>query len=867
MSASSSSSPIILVTAGGYRFLAVLQTALAPKTTSLFLNLLPYTASLIHVRWSGEGVWIPLGYATTDISKLPNENHTSHPAPGEFILYPGGISEGEFLLAYGGVAFSSKMGQLTGNQFLTIVRGNENLSKLGQKTLWDGAQEVRFEIADEAAVAAESNAASLKQTKRKLPANGAASLMFRMAAIVVDLQKRMLGLEEKVRSMEKGSHVNGRLGHAASSRESPEPLHHPAERISLHTSTSGPSLSPAQPSTRPSRYSPVISPSYTSHHRDTAPISPPSQEGQPALSMSTIRLGAPIATLRSLGALPANGSESMLDPIAQGMLSVSDAQRAIKIFFDHCHSFGPVLDKVSVDDGMRLRHQNPPLFLTICTIGARFWDNGTSSDQGPLRERGLHPSFLELTTLLDITISGLILRPTPSDVTLDSIRALLLYAQWMPLSREHLYRATNTSSGGPEDRRAPRSRYNDISAWAVLGLAQRYALFLGLDRLSVLPFQDPLSEAITPTDMARLRIWHNLITCDCNLMLTSGLPASLDPSSAVRVGRTFSENRFAQLPEDKRVTALVELVGITHRAMVGRDWDLGGRPMNLVSLKKINVDFDDWQNIWAHRLRATPYQHNALPFTSVRWYRLSLNSASLGAVLSPSPPPLPHPSAHSPFLEPLEISLTAASQILLALSYAAPTCIWDLSSQKRDSFPAGPFEMDVEAVERLSYAVDYTWISLAFSVVFLVLCRVRGIINDDITITLTEFPIDMPTHPTVHSSSNLYRLVHLAHQVFLGLCQTSPTHPAHDYEPIVSNAAALVIPPLDPENGNTGEGGPAGMENGHGGDQGDLQGLFDLLSSSGMDWPGYLFGGDGSEQGWGGAVDGAGKEGEAYTWT
>ncbi|TYJ56098.1 hypothetical protein B9479_003208 [Cryptococcus floricola] len=168
MSSASSTSPIILVTAGGFRFLAVLQTALAPKTTSLFQDLLPYTASLIHVRWSGEGVWIPLGYASTDISNLPNENHTSHPAPGEFILYPGGISEGEFLLAYGGVTFASKMGQLTGNQFLTIVRGNENLRALGEKTLWDGKQEVRFEIADESTIAELDKTPSLSEISKQL---------------------------------------------------------------------------------------------------------------------------------------------------------------------------------------------------------------------------------------------------------------------------------------------------------------------------------------------------------------------------------------------------------------------------------------------------------------------------------------------------------------------------------------------------------------------------------------------------------------------------------------------------------------------------------------------------------------------------
>ena len=65
--------------------------------------LLPYRQQIIHVRWSGEGCWIPLG--EFDFG-LGYENHTSHPAPGDIILYPGGISETEILLAYGAVAFS-----------------------------------------------------------------------------------------------------------------------------------------------------------------------------------------------------------------------------------------------------------------------------------------------------------------------------------------------------------------------------------------------------------------------------------------------------------------------------------------------------------------------------------------------------------------------------------------------------------------------------------------------------------------------------------------------------------------------------------------------------------------------------------------
>ena len=96
------------------------------------------------MRWSGEGCWIPLG--DLDLG-LGYENHTSYPAPGDVLLYPGGISETEILLAYGSVAFASKMGQLAGNHFMTITEGRENLSALGKLTLWQGAQDIVFERA------------------------------------------------------------------------------------------------------------------------------------------------------------------------------------------------------------------------------------------------------------------------------------------------------------------------------------------------------------------------------------------------------------------------------------------------------------------------------------------------------------------------------------------------------------------------------------------------------------------------------------------------------------------------------------------------------------------------------------------------
>ena len=131
---------IIGITAGPFSFKARMEPA-APQTCRWFQNRLPFGSRIIHVRWSGEAVWIPFGNEKTG---LGFENHTSHPAKGEILLYPGGLSEVEMLLAYGGVAFASKVGPLAGNHFLTIVDGLENLPELGRLVLWEGAQEIRF---------------------------------------------------------------------------------------------------------------------------------------------------------------------------------------------------------------------------------------------------------------------------------------------------------------------------------------------------------------------------------------------------------------------------------------------------------------------------------------------------------------------------------------------------------------------------------------------------------------------------------------------------------------------------------------------------------------------------------------------------
>jgi hypothetical protein len=132
---------VLEIAVGEYRFAARLEEEAAPQTVAAFRRLLPLESRLIHVRWSGESCWIPFGELEVGVGA---ENATSYPAPGELLLYPGGISETELLFPYGPTCFASKAGQLAGNHFATIVEGAERLPELGPKILWEGAKPIRF---------------------------------------------------------------------------------------------------------------------------------------------------------------------------------------------------------------------------------------------------------------------------------------------------------------------------------------------------------------------------------------------------------------------------------------------------------------------------------------------------------------------------------------------------------------------------------------------------------------------------------------------------------------------------------------------------------------------------------------------------
>ena len=142
-SASTDSPSRIQIEIGNFRFIGRLERELAPLTCRFLQSLLPLKSVALHCRWSGESIWIPFDRPKVP---LPFENHTSHPHPGQLLIYANGFSEPEILMPYGACAFNSKAGQLAGNHFLTLECGPYNLAELGRQVLWTGAQEVSLKV-------------------------------------------------------------------------------------------------------------------------------------------------------------------------------------------------------------------------------------------------------------------------------------------------------------------------------------------------------------------------------------------------------------------------------------------------------------------------------------------------------------------------------------------------------------------------------------------------------------------------------------------------------------------------------------------------------------------------------------------------
>lgn len=131
----------IRLTVGPHAFAGRLETQTAPRSTALLMELMPLDGSVVHARWSGEAVWLPLHRR----HRVPPENPVAFPQPGQLLLYAGARSEPELLIPYGACAFACKAGQLAGNHVVTLDDAG-GLRDLGETVLQQGAQPLRMTV-------------------------------------------------------------------------------------------------------------------------------------------------------------------------------------------------------------------------------------------------------------------------------------------------------------------------------------------------------------------------------------------------------------------------------------------------------------------------------------------------------------------------------------------------------------------------------------------------------------------------------------------------------------------------------------------------------------------------------------------------
>ncbi|EED13760.1 C6 finger domain protein, putative [Talaromyces stipitatus ATCC 10500] len=514
-----------------------------------------------------------------------------------------------------------------------------------------------------------------------------------------------------------------------------------------------------------------------------SPVATTTTHNQPLPSrhhaaLDAVHLDTPMSTLRHLQQYnySADQTKAMDDPVSSGLITLTEAQEAFDLYFSSCHKWAPVLCPRTQKSAASVRLACPTLFTSICAVAFRF--------MGPFPSAG--PQHREIVKILDVSLSRLLLKPGTSDVHLGHIQALLLYVQWMPVDVQN--------SGG-----RLRTRYNDVSAWSMLGLAIRYALFLGLQD-SPSAFLPEKQSSATIEDLARLRVWINLLTNDANLMLSSGLPASLNPEPVAQVCQTFASHRDAFQPEDMRVAALCELVVILKHA-ARSSGSPNVRALDAFSLRRANLEFDAWEVHWNQAL-GPELMHDQMPFTALRAYRLTVNSSCLSTLLAR---PAPESSSLNPrnvplhSLEALDVSLTAACQTILALSGQSTWATWSTHSSI-PFIPSAPLTVNRIAVERISFSVDSSWVSHSFAAVFLVLCFARGAIDDDLNILALAGSSSSLTAASRYpcrprQESLLSRLITLAAEIFDIICSRYPlAHPATGYQTLLD---AVFSPLLD----------------------------------------------------------------------
>jgi hypothetical protein len=125
-------------------FSGELHTEAAPESVDALREITTLESELLHVRWSGNAVWIEID--EVDLPDLPRENHTVYPSRGDVLLYPGYRNVQEILISCGPTCFKSQAGELAGNHVATLNATPAELTALEDRTLYDGALSCTLDV-------------------------------------------------------------------------------------------------------------------------------------------------------------------------------------------------------------------------------------------------------------------------------------------------------------------------------------------------------------------------------------------------------------------------------------------------------------------------------------------------------------------------------------------------------------------------------------------------------------------------------------------------------------------------------------------------------------------------------------------------
>lgn len=148
---------------------------------------------------------------------------------------------------------------------------------------------------------------------------------------------------------------------------------------------------------------------------------------------------------------------------------------------------------------------------------------------------------------------------------------------------------------------------------------------------------------------------------------------------------------------------MYEVILIVHRLAIQGDQPLVTQ-IGTGSLRRANEELDEWERRW--HLSVNPARNNDLdpqftfPLTSLRWYRIALNSASTGAYASAR-------QINDEFVRLQGVSLTiaveSAAQMLWLFSLESTQ---DHTSRGWQAFRPAALTVNVARVKALAYSVD-----------------------------------------------------------------------------------------------------------------------------------------------------------------